>query len=70
MNADESLESMLAKQQALDKLMELYKRVEQVTTEKGVGTLGEAGPEGEALANEIAQAEADLAALEGETPAA
>ena len=33
--------------------------------EKGVETLGEAGPEGEALANEIAAAEAELEAAGG-----
>ena len=70
MNADESLSNMLAQKEALDKLTVLYGRVEEVTKAKGVETLGEAGPEGEALATEIAQAEADLAALEGETPAA
>ena len=70
MNADESLQDMLAQKEALDKLTALYTRAEELMSAKGVQTLGETGPEGDALATEIAQAEADLAALEGETPAA
>ena len=70
MNADESLSNMLAQKEALDKLTALYTRAGELMAAKGVQTLGEAGPEGDALATEIAQAEADLAALEGETPAA
>ena len=65
MNADESLKDMVAKQAALDKLIELYGRAEEITKTKGVETLGEAGPEGEALAGEIADTEASLAALGG-----
>jgi hypothetical protein len=65
MNADESLKDMVAKQAALDKLIELYGRAEEITKTKGVETLGEAGPEGEALAGEIADTEAALEALGG-----
>ncbi len=65
MNADESLQDMLAQKEALDKLTVLYTRAEELMSAKGVQTLGEAGPEGEALATEIAQAEATLAALQG-----
>ncbi len=64
-NADESLQDMLARQEALDKLIALYERSETLIAEKGVETLGEAGPEGEALANEIAAAEEELEALGG-----
>jgi hypothetical protein len=70
MNADESLSNMLAQKEALDKLTALYTRAGELMAAKGLQTLGETGPEGDALATEIAQAEADLAALEGETPAA
>ncbi len=65
MNADESLQDMLAKQAVLDKLIALYEQTDTLTKEKGVETLGEAGPEGEALANEIAAAEQELEALGG-----
>ena len=65
MNADESLQNMLAQKEALDKLTALYTRAEELMSAKGVQTLGEAGPEGEALAAEIAEAEANLAALQG-----
>ena len=65
MNADESLQDMLAKQAVLDRLIVLYEQVETLTKEKGVETLGEAGPEGDALANEIAAAEQELEALGG-----
>ena len=70
MNADESLSNMLAQKEALDKLTALYTRAGELMAAKGLQTLGETGPEGDALATEIAQAEADLAAHEGETPAA
>jgi hypothetical protein len=65
MNADESLQSMLDQKQALDTLIALYDRTEILLKEKGVETLGEAGPEGEALANEIAAAEQALEAAGG-----
>jgi hypothetical protein len=65
MNADESLQDMLAKQAVLDKLIALYEQTDALIKEKGVETLGEAGPEGDALANEIAAAEQDLEALGG-----
>ena len=71
MNADESLQNMLDKQQVLDRLIELYGQVEELTKAKGVETLGECGPEGDALANEIAAAEQQLEALGGaDEPAA
>ena len=65
MNADESLQQMLAQKEALDRLVILYGQAEQLMTDKGVETLGEAGPEGDALATEIAAAEADLEAAGG-----
>ncbi len=65
MNADESLQDMLAQKAALDKLIALYDRSETLMKEKGVETLGETGPEGDALANEIAAAEQELEALGG-----
>ncbi len=65
MNADESLQQMLAQKEALDRLSILYKQAEQLMVDKGVETLGEAGPEADALANEIAAAEADLEAAGG-----
>jgi hypothetical protein len=65
MNADESLTDLVARQEALDTLIGLYEKAEVLTKEKGVQTLGEAGPEGEALVNEIAAAEAALEALGG-----
>jgi len=65
MNADDSLKDMVAKQAALDRLIELYAAAEQLTKAKGVETLGETGPEGEALAGQIADTEAALEALGG-----
>ncbi len=65
MNADESLQQMLAQKEALDRLVILYGQAEQLMTDKDVETLGEAGPEGDALATEIAAAEADLEAAGG-----
>ncbi len=65
MNADESLQQMLAQKEALDRLVILYGQAEQLMTDKNVETLGEAGPEGDALATEIAAAEADLEAAGG-----
>jgi hypothetical protein len=64
-NADESLQDMLARQEALDTLIVLYERSEELMKDKGVETLGEAGPEGEALGNELAAAEQKLEALGG-----
>ena len=66
MNADEPLTDLVARQEALDTLIGLYEKAELLTKEKGVQTLGEAGPEGEALVNEIAAAEAALEALGGD----
>jgi transcriptional regulator with AAA-type ATPase domain len=65
MNADESLKDMVAKQAALDRLIELYSSAEELTKAKDVETLGETGPEGEALASQIADTEAALEALGG-----
>lgn len=65
MNADEPLQDLVARQEALDALIGLYEKAELLTKEKGVQTLGEAGPEGEALVNEITAAEAALEALGG-----
>ena len=65
MNADESLQQMLAQKEALDRLAILYGQAEQLMKDKGVETLGEAGPEADALATEIAAAEADLEAAGG-----
>ena len=65
MNADEPLTDLVARQEALDTLIGLYEKAELLTKEKGAQTLGEAGPEGEALVNEIAAAEAALEALGG-----
>ncbi len=65
MNADESLSQMLAQKEALDRLAILYGQAEQLMKDKGVETLGEAGPEGDVLVNEIVAAEADLEAAGG-----
>jgi hypothetical protein len=65
MNADESLQQMLAQKEALDRLVILYGQAEQLMTDKGVETLGEAGPDGDVLTTEIAAAEADLEAAGG-----
>ena len=65
MSTDESLQQMLAQKEALDRLVILYGQAEQLMTDKGVETLGEAGPEGDALATEITAAEADLEAAGG-----
>jgi hypothetical protein len=63
MNAEEPLSDLVARQEALDRLIGLYEQAEVLTKAKGVETLGEAGPEGEALVAEIAAAEAALEAL-------
>ncbi len=65
MNADEPLQDLVARQEALDALIGLYEKAELLTKEKGVQILGEAGPEGETLVNEITAAEAALEALGG-----